>query len=81
MAETGQGMDFQLSDEQEALKKMVREFAHSEILPHVRSMDESQSFPRELMNKAAALGLLGSIFPEEFGGAGLSYVDYVTVVE
>ena len=75
------GMGFALSDEQLAVKKMVREFAESEIAPHVMEWDEVQRFPRETVAKLGTLGMLGVLFPEEYGGAGLSYVDYVNVVE
>jgi alkylation response protein AidB-like acyl-CoA dehydrogenase len=74
-------MDFELNDEQKALKSMVREFARQEIAPHIREFDESQTFPRQIMAKAGDLGLLGCLFPEKYDGAGLSYVDYVTVIE
>lgn len=74
-------MDFELNDEQQALQRTVREFARREIAPHSRALDESQTFPREIMAAAGKLGLLGCLFPEEYGGAGLSYVDYVTVIE
>jgi alkylation response protein AidB-like acyl-CoA dehydrogenase len=75
------GMDFSLSDEQEAVRRMVRDFAESEIGPHVMEWDEAQTFPREAMKKLGALGMLGVLVPEEYGGAGLSYVDYIHVVE
>lgn len=74
-------MDFELNDEQKALRSMVREFAQQEIAPHIREFDESQTFPRQIMSKAAELGFLGCLFPEKYDGAGLSYVDYVTVIE
>jgi alkylation response protein AidB-like acyl-CoA dehydrogenase len=74
-------MDFELNDEQKALRSMVREFAQQEIAPHIREFDESQTFPRQIMAKAAELGFLGCLFPEQYDGAGLSYVDYVTVIE
>jgi len=74
-------MNFELNDEQKALQRTVREFARQEIAPHSRALDESQKFPREIMAAAGKLGLLGCLFPEEYGGAGLSYVDYVTVIE
>lgn len=77
----GTGMDFELNDEQKALQRTVREFARQEIAPHSRALDESQEFPRKIMAAAGKLGLLGCLFPEEYGGAGLSYVDYVTVIE
>lgn len=63
------------------MKMSVREFAQSEIAPHVSEWDETQHFPIELKPKLAELGLLGVLFPEEYGGAGLGYVEYVTVIE
>ena len=72
---------FTLTEEQLAVKKMVREFAESEIAPRVMEWDEAQVFPREIVRKLGELGMMGVIFPEEYGGAGLSYVDYVNVVE
>ncbi len=74
-------MDFELNEEQLQMKMSVREFAESEIAPHVMEWDEAQHFPIELKPKLAALGLLGVIFPEELGGAGLGYVEYATVIE
>ena len=59
----------------------VREFAEAEIAPHVMEWDESQHFPVELLPKLAELGLLGVLFPEEYGGAGLGYVEYATAIE
>ena len=72
---------FTLTAERLAVKKMVREFAESEIAPHVMEWDEAQVFPREIARKLGELGMMGVIFPEAYGGAGLSYVDYVNVVE
>jgi alkylation response protein AidB-like acyl-CoA dehydrogenase len=74
-------MEFELSEEQQQMKMSVREFAESEIAPHVTEWDETQHFPIELKPKLAELGLMGVIFPEEYGGAGLGYVEYVTVIE
>jgi alkylation response protein AidB-like acyl-CoA dehydrogenase len=74
-------MDFRLTDEQTQIQQMVRDFAESEIKPHVMEWDEAQHFPIDTFRKAGELGLLGVIFPEEYGGAGLSYVDYVNVIE
>jgi len=74
-------MDFELSEEQQQIKMSVREFAQSEIAPHVMEWDESQHFPIELKPKLAELGLLGVIFPEEYGGAGMGYVEYATIIE
>ncbi|MEO6724311.1 MAG: acyl-CoA dehydrogenase [Blastocatellia bacterium] len=74
-------MQFELTDEQHQVKRMVREFAEAEIKPHVMEWDESQHFPRELFTKMGELGLTGVIFPEQYGGAGMGYVEYVTVIE
>src|SRR5438093_7848984 len=74
-------MDFELNEEQQQMKMSVREFAESEIAPHVSEWDETQHFPIELKPKLAELGLMGVIFPEEHGGAGLGYVEYATVIE
>jgi alkylation response protein AidB-like acyl-CoA dehydrogenase len=74
-------MDFRLTDEQKQIQQMVREFAQSEIKPHLARWDEEQHFPVETFKKAGQLGMLGVIFPEEYGGAGLSYIDYVNVIE
>ena len=74
-------MDFELSEEQQQIKMSVREFAEGEIRPHVREWDEAQRFPSELVPKLAAQGLMGVIFPEEYGGAGMGYVEYATIIE
>lgn len=74
-------MQFDLTEEQQQVKRMVREFAEAEIRPHVMEWDEAQHFPRELFTKMGQLGLTGVIFPEEFGGAGMGYLEYVTVIE
>ncbi len=74
-------MNFELSEEQLQIKHSVREFAESEIRPHVMEWDESQHFPDELRPKLAELGLMGVLFPEQYGGAGLGYVDYATIIE
>ena len=74
-------MDFRLTDEQEQIKQMVRDFAEAEVKPHVMEWDEAQQFPLEAVRKLAELGMLGAIFPEKYGGAGLSYVDYVNILE
>jgi alkylation response protein AidB-like acyl-CoA dehydrogenase len=74
-------MNFELNEEQQQIKHSVREFAESEIRPHVMEWDESQHFPEELRPKLAELGLLGVLFPEEYGGAGMGYVEYATIIE
>ncbi len=74
-------MDFELSEEQIQIKYSIREFAESEIKPHVMEWDEAQHFPDELRPKLAELGLMGILFPEEYGGAGMGYVEYATIIE
>src|SRR3954466_11121566 len=74
-------MDFRLSEEQELLRRSVREFAETEMRPHVREWDQDQHFPIELMPKLAALGLLGIQFPEQYGGAGMTALDYCICIE
>jgi alkylation response protein AidB-like acyl-CoA dehydrogenase len=74
-------MDFRLSDDQQLLRRTVREFAEAEIRPHVMEWDEAQHFPMELLPKLADLGLTGIQFPEEYGGAAMSAVDYCICIE
>ena len=74
-------MDFSLTDEQQQLRRAVREFAQTEIAPHVMEWDEASQFPSALLPKLAEMGLLGVIFPEECGGAGLGYMEYVIAIE
>jgi len=74
-------MNFELTEEQQQVKYSVREFAENEIRPHVMEWDETQHFPEELRPKLAELGLMGVLFPENYGGAGMGYVEYVTIIE
>ncbi len=74
-------MQFDLTEEQLQVKRSVREFAEAEIRPHVMEWDEVQHFPKELFHKLGELGLTGVIFPEEYGGAGMGYSEYATVIE
>jgi alkylation response protein AidB-like acyl-CoA dehydrogenase len=74
-------MDFRLSDEQELLRRTVREFAEAEIRPHVMEWDEAQQFPMDLLPGLAELGLTGVQFAEEYGGAAMSAVDYCICIE
>ena len=73
-------MDFSLTEEQRAIQETAREFARREVDPIVEEADESQKFPRQVMAKAGDLGFLGVVFPEEYGGAGFGYVEYVIVI-
>src|SRR5579872_2330238 len=77
----GGSLDFQLNDEQLQLRKSIREFAEREIAPHVMEWDEASQFPLETVKALGKIGVLGTIFPAEYGGAGLGYVEYVIAVE
>jgi alkylation response protein AidB-like acyl-CoA dehydrogenase len=72
---------FGLRAEQEQLRKEVRAFAEREVAPHVNEWDEKSEFPHEVVKKLGGMGLMGVIFPEELGGAGMGYVEYVLAVE
>ena len=74
-------MDFQLNDEQNQLRRSVREFAENEIRPHVMEWDEASQFPMETVKELGKMGLLGTIFPAEYGGAGMGYIEYVIAIE
>jgi len=74
-------VDFEYTAEQIQLRKAVREFAEAEIGPHVMEWDEAQTFPLEVVKKLGKLGYMGSIFPEELGGAGMGYIEYSIIIE
>jgi len=74
-------MDFRLTEQQHLLKRSVREFAEAEIRPFALEWDEAQHFPSELVPKLAAMGLMGIQFPEQYGGAGMSAMDYCICIE
>ncbi len=74
-------MDFQLSEEQLAIRDMVREFAREEIAPVVMEFDEKKEFPAHLVPKMGELGLLGVFIPEAYGGAGMGMVEYALIIE
>jgi len=74
-------VDFNLTGEQQLLKKTVRDFAEAELLPHSREWDEKQEFPRAVFGKLAALGLMGVAWPTEYGGSGMSTLDWAIVME
>jgi alkylation response protein AidB-like acyl-CoA dehydrogenase len=76
-----EAMNFEYSAEQLQLRKSIRDFAVAEILPHVLDWDENQIFPLEVIKKAGELGVMGAIFPEELGGAGLGYIEYSIIIE
>src|SRR5437879_9010964 len=77
----GRVVEFAVTEEQEQLRRSVCEFAEGEIAPHVMEWDEASHFPMEIMPKLAEMGLLGVIFPEQYGGAGLGYIEYALAIE
>jgi alkylation response protein AidB-like acyl-CoA dehydrogenase len=74
-------LDFQLNDEQQHLQKTVREFAEREIRPNVMKWDEASEFPLATVKELGKLGLLGTVFPTDYSGAGMGYVEYVIAIE
>ena len=75
------GLSFDLSEEAQSVREMVRDFAESEIRPIASKIDETHEFPAENTKKMAELGLLGMFVPEQYGGAGMSYLSYVVAIE
>ena len=74
-------MDFNRTETQEHIASMVRDFANKNIRPHMMEWDETQKFPMETMQEMGKLGILGVLVPEEYGGAGLGYFEYISVIE
>ena len=74
-------MDFELTDEQQALQRQIRDFCAREIAPRARKWDEEERFPMEIVPKLAELGLLGLLAEEEYGGAGMTMVEYAMIIE
>jgi len=74
-------LDFVFTDEQQDLRKTVREFAENEIAAHVMEWDEASKFPLETIKELGRLGLLGTIFPTDYSGAGMGYIEYVIAIE
>lgn len=73
-------LDFSESENQKMIAQMARDFAQREIVPHIMTWDESQEFPVDVFRKMGALGLMGVLVPEEYGGAGLTYTEYITAI-
>ncbi|MBL4669986.1 MAG: acyl-CoA dehydrogenase family protein [Flavobacteriales bacterium] len=73
-------MDFGLTENQQMIAGMIKDFGEKNIRPDMMKWDESQEFPIEVFKKLGELGLMGCIIPEEYGGSGMSYNEYVTVV-
>lgn len=74
-------MNFEQSESLQMIAQMARDFAEREIRPNVMDWDESQHFPKDLFHKLGELGMMGVLVPEEYGGAGLGYFEYVRVIE
>ena len=70
-----------MSTATEDVRRLAREFALGEIAPHTREWDDRSHFPREVYRKLGELGFLGVLVPEEYGGAGLTYLEYIAIVE
>jgi alkylation response protein AidB-like acyl-CoA dehydrogenase len=73
-------ISFNETENQQMIAQMVRDFGSKEITPHIMTWDESQEFPVPLFKKMGGLGLMGVLVPEEFGGAGLGYQEYITAI-
>lgn len=73
-------MNFQPTDMQLQIAQVIRDFGKIHILPHIMEWDEAQTFPADLFKKMGELGLMGVLVPEQYGGSGLGYLEYVTVV-
>jgi len=71
----------EFTENQTIIKNTIREFAEKNIKPHIMQFDESQEFPMDIMHQLGELGFLGILVPEEFGGAGLGYVEYALIIE
>jgi alkylation response protein AidB-like acyl-CoA dehydrogenase len=74
-------MNFSYTEQQTMIRDSVREFAKKEVLPNYRIWDESQEFPRHIFEKLGEMGLMGMLIPEEYGGAGMSYDEYIIAIE
>ena len=74
-------MDFELTDEQEAFRRVVREFAESELAPHTSEWDRDHTFPVDAVRSMGELGLFGLVFPEEYGGAGADFTTLCLAIE
>ena len=73
-------MNFEPTEEQQQIAQTIRDFGKKAILPHVMEWDEQQEFPVDLFKELGKLGLMGVLVPEQYGGSGLGYLEYVTVV-
>ena len=74
-------MNFQFSEEQELIAASARDYAEQYIRPHIMEWDESQHFPKDVLQKAGEMGFMGIFIPEEYGGSGLGYHEYAAIIE
>src|SRR4029079_15685664 len=74
-------MDFDLTPEQEAIRKLAHDFADKEIAPGARERDRAERFPADVLKKMAPIGLLGGPVPEEYGGMGVDYISHALITE
>ena len=81
ITEKAMGLDFKLTETQKMIAESVRDFAEQHIRPNIMKWDESQEFPTEIFKKLGEMGLMGVLVPEEYGGSGLSYFEYVTAIK
>ena len=81
MESTSQSFLIELTENQTLIRDTIRDFAQSKIKPKVMEWDEAQHFPTNILRELGELGFMGIIFPEEYGGAGLGYVDFVIIIE
>lgn len=70
----------QVKENQELISQMIKDFGEKEIRPHMREWDDTQEFPVQLFKKLGELGLMGVLVPNEYGGSGFGYEEYVTVI-
>jgi alkylation response protein AidB-like acyl-CoA dehydrogenase len=81
LTDTSTGYDFSVSENQQMVGQMAKDFAEKHIKPHVMEWDEAQHFPAELFKKLGELGMMSVFVPEEYGGSGFGYFEYVTVIQ
>src|ERR1041384_488285 len=74
------GMHFGMNENQQMISEMIRKFGREHILPKMMQWDETQEFPREVFKKLGDLGLMGVLIPEQYGGSGFGYSEYVTAI-
>ena len=76
----GEGLNFSVNENQTMIADMIRKFGNEHIRPKFMEWDEVQEFPKEVLHRLGELGLMGVLVPQEYGGSGMSYTEYVTVI-